>query len=56
MADATIGAGNGSAWHAPQLKYAFCLTRLVRPYLRLDSRGLWGEAQRHGHTLLCMHV
>ena len=38
MADATIGAGNGSAWHAPRLTCASCLTRLVRPFLRPDSR------------------
>ena len=49
MADATIGAGNGSAWHAPRLRCASCLTRLVRPYLRLDSRDPWREARRLSH-------
>ena len=56
MADATIGAGNGSAWHAPRLRYASCLTRLVRPYLRLDSRDPWREARRLSHMLLCMRM
>ena len=33
MADATIEAGNVSAWHVPRLKSASCLTRLVRPQI-----------------------
>ena len=52
MADATIEAGNGSAWHAPQLRCASCLTRLVRPYLRLDSRDPWREARRLANAAL----
>ena len=41
MADETNGAESGSAWHAPRSMCAFCLIRLVRSYLRLDSRDPW---------------
>ena len=56
MADASIGAGSGSARHALRLRCASCLTRLVRPYLRLDRRDPCKEARRLWHTLLCMRV
>ena len=56
MVDVTIGAGSGSAWHAPRSTCAFCLIRLVRPYPRLDSLGPWREVRRLWRTLLFMHV
>ena len=45
MADETIVAESGSAWHAPRSMCAFCLIRLVRPYLHLDSRDPWRGAR-----------